>query len=53
VELSNQGEVILIGNVYTTAVATSYLRKHGVSKVVVKAADEQDSSVDVEIWSAE
>lgn len=45
------GEVTLIGNVYTTAVATSYLRKHGVSRVVVKAADEQDNSVAVQVWS--
>lgn len=52
VTLSENGEVILIGNVYTTAVATSYLRKHGVSRVVIRAADEQDSSVGVQIWSA-
>ena len=53
VTLSANGEVILIGNVYTTAVATSYLRKHGVSKVTIRAADEQDSSVGVQIWSAQ
>jgi hypothetical protein len=51
ITLSDGGEVILIGNVYTTAVATNYLRKHGVNKVVIRAADEQDSSVAVQIWS--
>jgi hypothetical protein len=53
VTLSANGEVILIGNVYTTAVATNYLRKHGVNRVVIRASDEQNSSVGVEIWSAE
>lgn len=53
ISLSTHGEVILVGNVYTTAVATSYLRKHGVNKVVIRAADEQDSFVGVQIWSAE
>jgi hypothetical protein len=47
------GEVTLVGNVYTTAVATSYLRKHGVSKVIIRAADEQDNSVGVQVWSAQ
>lgn len=47
------GDVTLVGNVYTTAVATSYLRKHGVSKVVIRAADEQDNSVAVQVWSAQ
>lgn len=51
VTLAANGEVILIGNVYTTAVATSYLRKHGVSKVTIRAADEQDNSVAVQIWT--
>jgi hypothetical protein len=53
ITLSEQGEVILIGNVYTTAVATNYLRKHGVNRVVIRASDEQNSSVGVQIWSAE
>jgi hypothetical protein len=48
--ISLHGEVTLVGNVYTTAVATSYLRKHGVSKVVIRAADEQDNSVGVQVW---
>jgi hypothetical protein len=53
ITLSSDGEVILIGNVYTTAVATNYLRKHGVNRVVIRASDEQNSSVGVQIWSAE
>lgn len=51
--LASDGEVVLVGNVYTTAVATSYLRKHGISRVVVRAADEQDNTVEVQIWSVQ
>jgi len=40
----------LTGNVYTTAVAAGYLRKHGVKDVTLRAADEQDSVVEIQIW---
>jgi len=53
IKVSNDqlGAIILTGNVYTTAVATGYLKKHGVSKVMVHASDDQNGQVSVQVWS--
>lgn len=45
------GAIILSGNVYTTAVVTGYLKRHGISRVIVKAEDDQDGVVNVQVWT--
>lgn len=45
------GEIILSGNVYTSGVAVSYLRKRTRAKISIKALDEQGSDVAVQFWS--
>lgn len=45
-----EGEIILSGNVYTSGVAVNYLRKHTRAKISIKALDDQDGEVLVQIW---
>jgi hypothetical protein len=45
-----RGEIILTGNVYTSGVAVSYLRKRATSKISVTAADDQEGTVSVQFF---